>query len=111
MPAARSRCWLPVALDAVHEQAGAILALAIAQKAQLLLTGARTLHDLRHTMTSLGIEAGTSTKVLASRLGHSTDQLVSKRYGHVLPGVDRSAALAIETVLKPKKKTRPKGTG
>lgn len=57
------------------------------------------IHDLRHSMTSLGIAAGVVSKVLADRLGHSTTRLTDDRYAHVLPGIDGGAAAAIDELL------------
>lgn len=70
------------------------------------LTGVR-IHDLRHTMTSLGIAAGVVPKALAERLGHTTTRLTEDRYGHLLPGVGAGAAGAIDQMLR-KRKTRAK---
>jgi integrase len=67
------------------------------------------IHDLRHSMTSLGIAEGVGVKVLAERLGHSTTRLTADRYAHILPGVGRIAAAAIDAVLTEKKpRTRAK---
>jgi integrase len=57
------------------------------------------IHDLRYSMTSFGVAAGVDAKVLADRLGHSTTRLTQDRYSHVLPGLDRGAADAIERLL------------
>jgi len=59
-----------------------------------------TIHGLRHAMTSFGIAAGVAPKVLAERLGHSTVKLTEDRYAHVLPGLQREAADAIDRHLK-----------
>jgi len=59
-----------------------------------------TIHGLRHAMTSFGIAAGVAPKVLAERLGHSTVRLTQDRYAHVLPGLQRQAAEAIDDLLR-----------
>jgi integrase len=63
------------------------------------------MHDLRHTMTSLGVAAGLVPKVLAERLGHTTTRLTEDRYAHVLPGLGAHAAAKIDGLLSggPKK--------
>lgn len=58
------------------------------------------IHDLRHSMTSLAAAEGVNLKVLAERLGHSTTRLTQDRYSHVLPGLQRSAADAIDALLE-----------
>ena len=58
------------------------------------------IHDLRHTMTSLGVDAGINSKVLAERLGHSSTRMTEDRYAHVLPGQQAAAALAIDELLR-----------
>lgn len=60
------------------------------------------IHDLRHSMTSLGVAAGIVPGVLSGRLGHSTTRLTEDRYSHVLPGVDGGAADAIDALLQPR---------
>ena len=64
------------------------------------------IHDLRHSMTSIGLATGTDVKVLAERLGHSTTRLTADRYSHVLPGMQRVAADAIDAAIGGKLKAR-----
>ena len=45
-----------------------------------------------HTMASLVLHETKDVKLVASRLGHASELLVLKTYGHLLPGVDREAA-------------------
>ncbi len=59
-----------------------------------------TIHGLRHAMTSFGIASGVAPKILAERLGHSTTRLTQDRYAHVLPGLQRDAADAIDEMLR-----------
>ena len=61
------------------------------------------LHDLRHSMGSLAIAQGVSVKVVSDRLGHSTTRMTQDRYLHVLPGLQREAADAIDAALSTKK--------
>jgi integrase len=61
------------------------------------------LHDLRHSMGSLAIAQGVPVKVVSDRLGHSTTRMTQDRYLHVLPGLQREAADAIDAALSTKK--------
>lgn len=70
--------------------------------------GRLRIHDLRHTMTSLGIAEGVGVKILAERLGHSTTRLASDRYAHVLPRTGRIAATAIDAILAKKAPAKPR---
>ena len=54
-----------------------------------------TLHELRHSMTSIALQTGVPVKVISARLGHSTTRLTEDRYAHVLDGMGRAAADAI----------------
>ena len=58
------------------------------------------IHDLRHSMASIGIAAGIGAKILADRLGHTTTRLTQDRYAHILAGIDGGAAQAIDRMLK-----------
>lgn len=62
------------------------------------------LHDLRHSMTSIGIASGVNFKVMADRLGHSTARLTIDRYSHLLPGQQKAAADAIDAALAPRQR-------
>src|SRR5690606_5022455 len=42
-----------------------------------------TPHDLRHTATSLAIQAGANAKAVQRMLGHKTATLTLDRYGHL----------------------------
>jgi integrase len=50
------------------------------------------LYDLRHTMASLLLYLGKSLKLIAARLGHSSETLVLTTYGHLQPTDDRDVA-------------------
>jgi integrase len=69
------------------------------------ITGLR-LHDLRHSMTSLAIAAGSAVKVISERLGHSTTRLTQDRYAHELRGLQRQTASAIDSTLKAAKRSK-----
>lgn len=59
-----------------------------------------TLYGLRHTMASLLLYLGKSPKLIASRLGHSSETLVLTTYGHRQPAEDREAAEALWEVTR-----------
>lgn len=59
------------------------------------------LHDLRHTHATLLLAAGVPVKVVSERLGHTTISMTLDVYAHVLPAMDRDAAAAIGTILRP----------
>jgi single stranded DNA-binding protein len=50
------------------------------------------LYALRHTMATLVLHDTKDLKLVATRLGHRDETLLLRRYGHLLPGVDRKAA-------------------
>jgi integrase len=50
------------------------------------------LHDLRHTMVTLLIEAGANMKAIQKRAGHSSLKVTSDTYGHVTKKVSKVTA-------------------
>jgi integrase len=48
-------------------------------------------HDLRHTAISYMIMNGIDLKTVAELVGHTTAQMVDKRYGHLSPDHKRTA--------------------
>ena len=54
------------------------------------LRGVR-LHDLRHTYARLLLQAGEPIGYVKQQLGHSSIQVTVDRYGHFVPGANRSA--------------------
>jgi integrase len=50
------------------------------------------LHDLRHTMVTLLIEAGANMKAIQKRAGHSSLKITSDTYGHVTKKISRLTA-------------------
>jgi integrase len=59
------------------------------------------LHDLRHTYTSIMIAAVVNIKAISQSLGHSNIGITLDTYGHLLPGVGKSAAERFSKLLKP----------
>jgi integrase len=56
-------------------------------------------HDLRHTAATLLLLQGVHVKVVSEVLGHSSITITLDRYSHVLPDMQRDAALAMQRVL------------
>lgn len=56
-------------------------------------------HDLRHLQASLLIAAGVPLAVVSKRLGHSSVQVTSDSYGHLLDGVGTAAATAAAALI------------
>ncbi|CAI7725837.1 MULTISPECIES: site-specific integrase [Bacillus] len=50
------------------------------------------LHDLRHTMVTLLIEAGAQMKAIQKRTGHESLKVLSDTYSHVTEKVDKDTA-------------------
>lgn len=62
------------------------------------------LHDLRHTHASIALQAGIPIKVISERLGHESPGFTLKQYAHVMPGMQKAAAVQIaRLVLSPDK--------
>jgi len=57
-------------------------------------------YDLRHTMATLVLHETKDLKLVATRLGHSNEVMVLRRYGHLLPGTDRDAARRLRELLE-----------
>lgn len=58
------------------------------------------LHDLRHTMVTLLIEAGAQMKAIQKRTGHESLKVLSDTYSHVTEKVDKDMAEKFD-VFKP----------
>ena len=56
-------------------------------------------HDLRHIAASLTLSNGTPLPVVSEMLGHSDPATTLRVYAHVIPGAQRQAAIALESVL------------
>lgn len=55
-----------------------------------------TLHDLRHTHAALLIAEHQHPKVIQERLGHASIVTTLDRYGHLMDGIDMTAASALD---------------
>ncbi len=61
--------------------------------------GAVRFHDLRHTAATLMLKAGIHPKIVSERLGHSTISITLDTYSHVLPDMQRDAAISLDAIL------------
>lgn len=57
-------------------------------------------HDLRHTHATLLLLANMHPKIVSERLGHSTISITLDIYSHVIPSMQREAAMKINEILK-----------
>ena len=53
-------------------------------------------HDLRHTHASLLLGEGVHLKVVSERLGHSGIAITADLYSHVMPGIQKEAAMQLD---------------
>lgn len=56
-------------------------------------------HDLRHAHASLMLQQGVHPKIVSERLGHASVGITLDTYSHVLPGLQESAAAALDLAL------------
>ena len=54
-----------------------------------------SLHGCRHTCATLMLKSGQPAHVVSRFLGHATVQITLDFYGHVMPGQDESAVVAL----------------
>ena len=57
-------------------------------------------HDLRHSAATLMLCAGTPSKVVADRLGHSAPRITNDVYADVTPDLQSQAAAAMDALLR-----------
>jgi len=58
------------------------------------------LHDLRHTWARIARRAGVHVKGFHERLGHASIKTTTDTYSHVVPGMERSAAELVATLVE-----------
>jgi len=63
-------------------------------------------HDLRHTTATLLLSQNVHPKVVQELLGHSQISLTMDTYSHVFPMLQETAAVQIDTLLKPANPSR-----
>ena len=64
-------------------------------------------HDLRHLQASLLLAAGVPLAVVSKRLGHSSVQVTSDTYSHMLEGVGAAAASAAAALIPRRQSAKP----
>lgn len=57
------------------------------------------LHDLRHTWTSLALQAGVDVKIVSERLGHASATITWDIYQHVTPAMQSGAAERVAALI------------
>lgn len=57
------------------------------------------LHDLRHSHATIMLQQGIHPKIVQERLGHASIQLTLDTYSHVVPGLQKAAALRFDEGL------------
>lgn len=57
-------------------------------------------HDLRHTSATMLLSAGVHPKVVQERLGHSQISITLDTYSHVLPTMQREAAVKLDKMMR-----------
>ena len=58
-----------------------------------------TLHGLRHTHVTQLLNDGVNIKVVSARAGHSSVSFTLDTYGHLIEGIEASAADVVDTWL------------
>jgi len=58
------------------------------------------LHDARHTHATLLFKQGVAAKIVQERLGHSSIVITMNLYSHVIPGMQKDAALKFDELIK-----------
>ena len=59
------------------------------------------MHDLRHTYTSLLIQAGESLAYVRDQLGHYSIKVTVDTYGHLVPGGNKDAVDKLDDLDQP----------
>ena len=58
-----------------------------------------TVHGLRHTHATLGLQAGVHPKVMQERLGHSSVAFTLDKYSSVIPAMQEDAAATVARLV------------
>src|SRR5262249_15638723 len=56
-------------------------------------------HDLRHAHATLMLSKGVHPKIVSERLGHASIGITLDTYSHVLPSMQRDAAVAFDQLF------------
>jgi integrase len=65
------------------------------------------MHDARHTHATILLKQGVNPKVVKERLGHASVQTTLDLYSHVVPGMQRDAALQFDRLMLGEDKEKP----
>jgi integrase len=65
------------------------------------------LHDVRHSYATAALKAGISAKVISERLGHASVAFTLQTYSHVIPGMDKDAAVTVADLILTSTQKRP----
>ena len=57
------------------------------------------LHNSRHTHASLMLKQTVPLKVVSERLGHASVAITGDTYSHVMPGMQKAAALRFDEAI------------
>jgi len=57
------------------------------------------MHDVRHSYATAALKAGIPPKIISERLGHSTAAFTMQTYAHVIPGMDKRAAVDVADLI------------
>ncbi|HET6494907.1 MAG TPA: tyrosine-type recombinase/integrase [Thermoleophilia bacterium] len=57
------------------------------------------LHELRHTLATLRLQAGIHPKVVSERLGHATVSITLDTYSHAIPAMQEEEAERIAGLM------------
>ena len=58
-----------------------------------------TFHGIRHTCATLLLQAGEPVHVVSKRLGHARVEITLNTYAHVLPDMQKQAAVTMGALL------------
>ena len=58
-------------------------------------------HDLRHSFATFTLGAGVNVKVVSEMLGHASVAFTLDTYGHLMPGMQESAAEELDRLILP----------
>jgi integrase len=84
----RLRAWLPAVKAAMHADHG-----------DAALTVQPRIHDLRHSHASWLFSQGMDLLAVQRRLGHESITTTADRYGHLLPGQQLAATVALDALF------------
>ncbi|HVC81490.1 MAG TPA: site-specific integrase, partial [Chloroflexota bacterium] len=103
----------PVALDPAHRDTDPVFASAVGTSIEPRNASARfdalvarsgvqriSFHGMRHTHATLLLLSGINVKIVSERLGHASIAITLDTYAHLLPGMQESAAEAMQKALQ-----------